>query len=179
MLWLAYKGYVRAIKIVLIIVFVLRLIPVTSAVTLFFSDFEDFPPEYLQHLTRLVVELCILGLLSIYAIFESEKPIGVASADHRKQDHAGPDSADMKIDPPLDNSLFSSGLSQNDDSNLSRFDEERSYEQAETEVLSGVIRKGLWAKCWAENDGDEIKTKAQYIKIRANEILRDVKISEG
>jgi hypothetical protein len=181
MLWLAYKGYIRAIKIILVIVFFSLLIPASIAVTgiVYLLDFEDLSSEFLQNLTRLAVELCTLGLLLIYVMFESEKSVKVSSVDDRKQSCVGPDSTDMKIDLPSDNPLFPSNLPLNNDLNLSKFDEERSYEQAENEVLSGIIRKGLWAKCWAENDGDEIKTKAHYIKTRAKEILHDAKIAEG
>jgi hypothetical protein len=180
MLYLAYRGYVLAIKIVLKIVFFLLLIPTaTFAATIFFIfDFEDISLEVLHWLTRAAFGLCVLGLLLIYAMFEAEKPDKVSRADDSKLHDLGADSTSMKIDLSSDNSLLSSNLVQNDDLNLSKFDEERSYEQAENEVLSGVIRKGLWAKCWAENDGDEKKTKALYIKTRAREIFLDVKTAE-
>ena len=45
-------------------------------------------------------------------------------------------------------------------------DEESLYAQAAAELESDNRDEGLWAKCFAESDGDENKAKAQYLKIR-------------
>lgn len=55
------------------------------------------------------------------------------------------------------------------------------WESALVEFDNDERVKGLWAKIFAENNGDENKSKAQYIKVRALEIatLRRKKIDEG
>lgn len=55
------------------------------------------------------------------------------------------------------------------------------WESALVEFDQDERVKGLWAKIFAENNGDENKSKAQYIKIRALEIaaLRRKRIDEG
>jgi hypothetical protein len=55
------------------------------------------------------------------------------------------------------------------------------WEGALTEFDGDKRVNGLWAKIFADNNGDENKSKAQYIKIRASEIaiIRRKKIAEG
>jgi hypothetical protein len=55
------------------------------------------------------------------------------------------------------------------------------WESALMEFDGDMRVKGLWAKVFSENNGDENKSKAQYIKIRASEIaiVRRKKIEEG
>ena len=54
------------------------------------------------------------------------------------------------------------------------------WEKALIEFEDGNLVKGLWAKIYADNNGDENISKAQYIKIRASElaITRRKKIAE-
>jgi hypothetical protein len=47
--------------------------------------------------------------------------------------------------------------------------ENKIWEQVGDEFNSNR-NKGLWAKCFAESNGDESKAKANYLKIRFNEI---------
>lgn len=47
---------------------------------------------------------------------------------------------------------------------LYAIDEEAFYEQVANEIESGNIRKGLWTKLWAENDGDDAKAKLAYMR---------------
>lgn len=51
-----------------------------------------------------------------------------------------------------------------------RMTDNQSFAAASEEVESGKIDKGLWARLYAETDGDEAKTKARYIKFRASQI---------
>lgn len=51
-----------------------------------------------------------------------------------------------------------------------RMADNQSFAVASEEVESGKIDKGLWARLYAETDGDEAKTKARYIKFRASQI---------
>lgn len=51
-----------------------------------------------------------------------------------------------------------------------RMSDNQSFLAASEEVESGKIDKGLWARLYAETDGDEAKTKARYIKFRASQI---------
>jgi hypothetical protein len=46
------------------------------------------------------------------------------------------------------------------------------YGQAMQELDTGVHDKGLWAKSWALVEGDTDKAKAQYVKLRAEELGR-------
>jgi len=47
------------------------------------------------------------------------------------------------------------------------------WEMALDEFDGDERKKGLWAKLYAENDGDESKIKASYLKIRVKEIKND------
>ena len=44
------------------------------------------------------------------------------------------------------------------------------FAQALAEIDSGLQDKGLWARCYAEADGDDAKAKAAYLKHRASEL---------
>jgi len=50
-------------------------------------------------------------------------------------------------------------------------DEDAVYAAIANELESGAIDKGLWTRLFAECDGDESKTKAAYIRQRANQLL--------
>ena len=49
--------------------------------------------------------------------------------------------------------------------------EEQLYAQAAAELSGGTRDEGLWAKCFAECDGDENKAKALYIKKRVERLV--------
>ena len=51
----------------------------------------------------------------------------------------------------------------------STFHEEDIYAAALSELESGATRPGLWAKAFAESEGDEPKSKALYIKLRVQQ----------
>ena len=53
------------------------------------------------------------------------------------------------------------------DSNTSNDD---LYEKAWAELEAKDIQQGLWARIWSENDGDETKTKAAYLKERVKQL---------
>ena len=44
------------------------------------------------------------------------------------------------------------------------------YAQIAREIETGQIDKSLWTRLYAECDGDETKTKVQYIKQRADKL---------
>jgi hypothetical protein len=50
-------------------------------------------------------------------------------------------------------------------------DEEKAWEQALTEFESDERKKGVWAKAFSDSNGDEAKAKAQYLKIRAKQLI--------
>lgn len=54
---------------------------------------------------------------------------------------------------------------------LSRALEEQAYDAAAKEVEGGVRRDGLWAKAFANSEGDESRAKALYLKYRAQSLL--------
>lgn len=60
-------------------------------------------------------------------------------------------------------------------------DESAIYTAIANELESGAIDKGLWTRLFAESDGDESKTKAAYIRQRANQMLarNDLFASQG
>jgi hypothetical protein len=51
--------------------------------------------------------------------------------------------------------------------------DEELYAQAAAELEDGNRDEGLWAKCFAECDGDENKAKARYIRTRAERLAVD------
>ncbi|MDC0039086.1 hypothetical protein OAJ78_05445 [Gammaproteobacteria bacterium] len=53
------------------------------------------------------------------------------------------------------------------------------YEKAWAELEAKDIQQGLWARLWAENDGDETKTKAAYLKERVKQLQESSKTEEA
>lgn len=47
--------------------------------------------------------------------------------------------------------------------------DDQTYAAVAQEMEAGKIDKGLWARAFAENDGDEPKTRAAYIRHRAQQ----------
>ena len=54
---------------------------------------------------------------------------------------------------------------------VAREHEEKIFEQVANELKSGTRREGLWAKAYTESDGDELKTRALYIRYRAQSLI--------
>ena len=50
--------------------------------------------------------------------------------------------------------------------NVPTLDEEAIYAEALSELKSGTVRPGLWAKAFAESEGDENKSQALYMRLR-------------
>ena len=48
--------------------------------------------------------------------------------------------------------------------------EEEIYELISEEIESSSTKKGLWTKAFSESEGDELKTRALYIKYRFDQI---------
>lgn len=51
------------------------------------------------------------------------------------------------------------------------------YEKVAEEVDSGKVKAGLWAKSFAESNGDENRTRALYMKLRVAEILSEYELA--
>ena len=69
--------------------------------------------------------------------------------------------------------MFAMGLfnKSKDDSNaFIRKGEEAYYHQALTELESGKVNKGVYAKALAESSGDDAKTQSLYLKYRVQSI---------
>lgn len=49
--------------------------------------------------------------------------------------------------------------------------EQQAWAQVSDEMEGGYTDKGLWARCFAESDGDETKTKARYMQARQQAIV--------
>ncbi|MDY0398043.1 MAG: hypothetical protein RBR03_05235 [Desulfuromonas thiophila] len=65
-------------------------------------------------------------------------------------------------------------------------DEEKAWEAALNEFESTERKKGIWAKGFSDYNGDEIKAKSYYLKIRAkqlidsqNELIQEIKQQEN
>ena len=54
---------------------------------------------------------------------------------------------------------------------LSRKSDELLYEQALNEFESNDIRRGLWAQALAEAQGDEVRAKGSYLKLRVRAMV--------
>jgi hypothetical protein len=52
-------------------------------------------------------------------------------------------------------------------------EDENFWAQAASEVDGAGRRPGLWAKCFAETQGDEVKTRVYYLKLRVSEIKNE------
>lgn len=57
------------------------------------------------------------------------------------------------------------------------FDERVLYAQVFNEIESGEIDRGLWAKTFAECEGDENRTRAKYLAHRVKEVKQSAAIS--
>lgn len=65
---------------------------------------------------------------------------------------------------------FKSAIEKHVDSTI----EEHIFEQVAREMHSDDIRQGLWLKAYAECNGDANRTKARYISLRANSIVKEI-----
>lgn len=90
------------------------------------------------------------------------------SANSRvKADSAAPD---LSIYTPARATKSSSSVHESLQERMA-VDEGAIYTAIANELESGSIDKGLWTRLFAECDGDESKTKAAYIRQRANQLL--------
>ena len=53
-------------------------------------------------------------------------------------------------------------------------EEEALYEQVALELSAGNIRQGVWLKALADNEGDELKAKAAYTKMRVSQLVNEI-----
>lgn len=65
----------------------------------------------------------------------------------------------------------------NKSSATDRLFEEKIYEEVLKEVEQGKRRDGLWAKAFANSDGNENKAKALYINYRVQSIKDEIELS--
>lgn len=61
--------------------------------------------------------------------------------------------------------------------NFNNDDDDHFWEQAANEIDNNQKKSGLWAKCFAESNGDEAKAKAAYLKTRFLQ-LKDIAESD-
>lgn len=76
--------------------------------------------------------------------------------------------------PPASMSLSHTNTPAAMSQDLYVIDEEAIYEEIASEIESGNVRKGLWAKLWTENDGDDAKTKLAYMRTCVAEKCREI-----
>lgn len=60
----------------------------------------------------------------------------------------------------------------------SKLAEEQLYAEAASEVASGKIRQGLWAKAIAETDGNDAAAKARYLKLRVETMKAEADVMD-
>jgi hypothetical protein len=56
--------------------------------------------------------------------------------------------------------------------------EKQIYEAVAAEIAARRIKPGLWARAYAETDGDESKSRARYIRYRYEEIRADDRLRQ-
>lgn len=61
---------------------------------------------------------------------------------------------------------------------IKNLQEEQIFEIIANEIYNNEIRPGLWAKAYAETGGDDKRTQARYIKLRAAQIRLGIDESE-
>ena len=52
-------------------------------------------------------------------------------------------------------------------------DDERHYQEVADELREGRVKEALWTKATAQSMGDEHKTKALYIRMRVDQLIRE------
>lgn len=52
-------------------------------------------------------------------------------------------------------------------------DDERHYQEVADELREGRVKEALWTKATAQSMGDEHKTKALYIRMRVDQLMRE------
>jgi len=57
--------------------------------------------------------------------------------------------------------------------NINNEDDEKLWEQASAELNSSNKNEGLWAKCFAEANGDEAKARAQYLSAKVSKLRQE------
>ena len=56
------------------------------------------------------------------------------------------------------------------------FDEEAIYAAAMSELKTGAVREGLWAKAFAESEGNELRSQALYIRLRVQQEQQRIRL---
>jgi hypothetical protein len=56
---------------------------------------------------------------------------------------------------------------------VSHMDDQRFYDQVAEEILANDIKRGLWTKAYSRTDGNEAATKANYIKLRVEQLMSE------
>lgn len=72
---------------------------------------------------------------------------------------------EKSIDVATDDTYIKTGIE-------SEFHDEEFYRLALQEIESGDTQKGLWAKCFADSEGNENKAKARYLKKRVRQLQK-------
>lgn len=72
---------------------------------------------------------------------------------------------------PSESVVISQGFPTSPESQISEFDQNAIYGSIAKEIESGSTDKGLWTRLYAECDGDDKRTKVQYIKRRAAQLM--------
>ena len=62
---------------------------------------------------------------------------------------------------------------------VNKISEEEYWEKSFTEFNSSQRKEGLWAKCFAEANGDENIAKANYLKVRTTQLMNDSNLTQN
>lgn len=100
---------------------------------------------------------------------ENSRPQTVSTTSEKVHDTVKiPPSRSLIPSPNFADSKFENGLSpMNDDTK----NEEEFWATAMAELEVGPRRQGLWAKAFAESNGDETKSKVAYLKARVQQLM--------
>ena len=109
-------------------------------------EFADFDPNATAVASLIVIPV-IVSLLVIYVDYEITKNRNTKDVGNLSTGSIKSEKTEMCDPSPIEKS-------------------ETLYSDIAQEIDSGKYDEGLWARLYAETDGDEAKTKARYIKER-------------
>lgn len=197
---LSYKGDIKTLKLFLIITISINAVIAAGLLLLLdpngvqqiFPDVKSYFVLLVFILIPLAIKIAMLMRVNSLIGAEDQNSLKKTtpimsqplSANNQKSAHIEIVKKVEKIDSPekqKTTTMMSSSTKPATDFALSdsRVNERRDgqpsiadWELALDEYNGGKRNNGLWAKIFAENNGDENSTKAQYLKIRAVEISR-------
>lgn len=172
--YLSYKGDIKTLKSYLVVL--IWITAIFAAGVFLFVDLRNLQwimPGAESHLIFLVA-IGIPLAIKIAILMRVNRLIGEGDANVHQAPVAA-DESGSNIQMQQNPIISSASKSANQPQIISEDYINTLYSQALEEAQSGERNKGLWAKCFAQNDGDENKAKAQYVRERVEKIQADSK----